>query len=280
MRKKIVLVLKLIIFFGVVIIAGEIIISKYCISVTSYEVNSNKISEPIRIVQLTDLHNMSFGTDNTRLVNEINELQPDLICMVGDMLNRDEESLDIITNLISRLTEKYKVFYSLGNHETEYEKTYNTELKEPLEQAGAVVLNNEYEKVEINNQSIYIGGISGYGLIEPVGDGSEYDFMKQFESIDEFKLLMCHIPAGMLLWRGLEIWNIDLCLSGHEHGGQIRIPGIGGLYSQDEGFFPEYVNGKFENSGHTLILSRGLGSGGQIVPRFHNIPEIVCIDLV
>ena len=103
--------------------------------------------------------------------------------------------------------------------------------------------------------------------------------MKKFENIDGFKMLLCHMPAGMLLWRGLEIWNIDLCLSGHEHGGQIRIPGIGGLYSQDEGFFPEYVDGKYEESGHTLILSRGLGSGGQIIPRFKNIPEIVCIDL-
>ena len=115
-------------------------------------------------------------------------------------------------------------------------------------------------------------------MIEPRGDGDEYQFLKQYEESDDFKLLLCHIPAGMLLWRGLELWNVDLVLSGHEHGGQIIVPGIGGLYSQDEGFFPEYTEGIFTENGHTLILSRGLGSGN-IVPRINNTSEIVCINL-
>ncbi len=279
LKKKIFLTVKVVLLIAAVYIAGEIIISKYGLTVTPYEVESDKIQQSFRFVQLTDLHNMSFGKDNSRLIKKIEEQDPDFICMTGDMLNRDEQSVDVVTDLITRLSEKYPVFFSLGNHETAYEENFDTELKETLEEAGAVVLNNEYKEIDINGESIYIGGISGYGLIEPVGDGSEYEFMKQFESLEGFKLLLCHIPAGMLLWRGLEIWNMDLCLSGHEHGGQVRIPGIGGLYSQDEGFFPEYVDGQFENSGHTLILSRGLGSGGKPFPRFHNIPEIVTVDV-
>ena len=180
---------------------------------------------------------------------------------------------------LQQLAEKYKVFFSLGNHETDYEKNFSTDLKRPLEEAGAVVLDNEYQEIEINGNKMYIGGISSYGLIEPSGDGSEYRFMKEFEQLDGFKLLMCHIPAGMLLWKGLETWNVDLVLSGHEHGGQIILPVIGPLFSQDEGFFPTYTSGQYEIAGHTLILSRGLGNSNRFVPRFNNIPEIVYTDV-
>lgn len=268
------ILLLLVIFF-----AGMIAVSKYGLTVTGYRVDSDKILGKIRIVQLTDLHNTEFGHNNRRLIKKIDELQPDLICIVGDMLNRDDESLTIVTDLISQLAEKYKVFFSLGNHETDYEENFAVDLKKPLEEAGAVVLNNEYQEEEINGEKIYIGGISSYGLIEPSGDGAEYRFMKEFEQLDGFKLLMCHIPAGMLLWRGLELWNVDLVLSGHEHGGQIILPWIGPLFSQDEGFFPTYTSGQYEKSGHTLILSRGLGSSSKFVPRFNNIPEIVYTDV-
>ena len=84
-----------------------------------------------------------------RLINKINKLQPNLVCMVGDMLNRDDESLTVVTDLIKQLAEKYKVFFSLGNHETDYEKNFSTDLKRPLEEAGAVVLDNEYQEIEI-----------------------------------------------------------------------------------------------------------------------------------
>lgn len=194
MRKKIFLTLKAALLIAAVYIAGEIILSKYGLTVTSYEV---KIQEPFRIVQLTDLHNMSFGKDNSRLIKNIEEQDPDLICMAGDMLNRDEQSLEVVTGLISRLSEKYRVFFSLGNHETAYEENFGVELKDELERAGAVVLNNEYREIRLNEETVYIGGISSYGLIE---------------------------PAGMLLWRGL-------------------------------------------------------GSGGKSFPRFHNIPELVTVDV-
>ncbi len=263
----------------IILIVVMTVISKYGLTVTGYELDSKKIQEKFKIVQLTDLHNMEFGDKNRRLINKINKLQPNLVCMAGDMLNRDDESLTVVTDLIKQLAEKYKVFFSLGNHETDYEKNFSTDLKRPLEEAGAVVLDNEYQEIEINGNKMYIGGISSYGLIEPSGDGSEYRFMKEFEQLDGFKLLMCHIPAGMLLWKGLETWNVDLVLSGHEHGGQIILPVIGPLFSQDEGFFPTYTSGQYEIAGHTLILSRGLGNSNRFVPRFNNIPEIVYTDV-
>lgn len=278
-EKKFFQIAYIVLLMLIILIVVMTVISKYGLTVTGYELDSKKIQEKFKIVQLTDLHNMEFGDKNRRLINKINKLQPNLVCMAGDMLNRDDESLTVVTDLIKQLAEKYKVFFSLGNHETDYEKNFSTDLKRPLEEAGAVVLDNEYQEIEINGNKMYIGGISSYGLIEPSGDGSEYRFMKEFEQLDGFKLLMCHIPAGMLLWKGLETWNVDLVLSGHEHGGQIILPVIGPLFSQDEGFFPTYTSGQYEIAGHTLILSRGLGNSNRFVPRFNNIPEIVYTDV-
>ena len=278
-EKKFFQITRIVLLILIILIVVMTVISKYGLTVTGYELDSKKIQEKFTIVQLTDLHNMEFGDKNRRLINKINKLQPNLVCMVGDMLNRDDESLTVVTDLIKQLAEKYKVFFSLGNHETDYEKNFSTDLKRPLEEAGAVVLDNEYQEIEINGNKMYIGGISSYGLIEPSGDGSEYRFMKEFEQLDGFKLLMCHIPAGMLLWKGLETWNVDLVLSGHEHGGQIILPVIGPLFSQDEGFFPTYTSGQYEIADHTLILSRGLGNSNRFVPRFNNIPEIVYTDV-
>ena len=133
----------------IILIVVMTVISKYGLTVTGYELDSKKIQEKFKIVQLTDLHNMEFGDKNRRLINKINKLQPNLVCMVGDMLNRDDESLTVVTDLIKQLAEKYKVFFSLGNHETDYEKNFSTDLKRPLEEAGAVVLDNEYQEIEI-----------------------------------------------------------------------------------------------------------------------------------
>lgn len=255
-----------------------IYLSQYQLVVEKYTVISPKIQETIRVVQLSDLHNRSFGKDNEKLIKMVEELTPDIICMTGDMLNRNEESLDVVENLVKQLSDMAPVYFSYGNHEEDYEDYYQTSIRDKIEKAGATVLDNESIETVIGNTMINIGGASQYGMIEPRGNGDEYQFLKQYEESDDFKLLLCHIPAGMLLWRGLELWNVDLVLSGHEHGGQIIVPGIGGLYSQDEGFFPEYTEGIFTENGHTLILSRGLGSGN-IVPRINNTSEIVCINL-
>lgn len=248
-----------------------------------------KITDPfvnnIRIIQLTDLHNSEFGTNNSELINLVSSQSPDLIFMTGDMLNGDEENTEIAADLIGDLTEIAPVYFSYGNHELEWEETFQRNLKDIFEEVGAIVLDNEYQDIEINENQIRVGGYYGYykqpGMLDQSDEEkqAELDFTEDFENTDRYKILLCHIPTAWLDWEYIDKYPVDLVLSGHYHGGQIKLPLIGGLYAPYVGLFPEYTEGMFEGKQATCILSTGLGSSTWI-PRLYNPPEIVVVDLI
>lgn len=260
--------------------------SKYSLSCYFYQVPSDKIDTTIRIVQLTDLHNSEFGESNQELIDRIASQLPDLILLTGDLLNSDEPVTEIAENLIFSLCEIAPVYVSLGNHEVEYEQNYGVDISALYESAGATVLNHQYQDIIINNQPLRIGGIYGYCLPDKYletgeADLSECMFLWDFENTDRYKILLSHLPIAWLKNDGLEEWNIDCVFSGHLHGGQIILPGIGGVYAPDMGWFPGRLKGVFdsEDGKRHLVLSAGLGNT-EVIPRFNNIPEIVCVDLV
>lgn len=269
-----------------VFILSDLAYSKYGLKTTYYEILSSKITDPIRIVQLTDLHNSEFGTDNRRLIERVEEQEPDLILMTGDMLNSSDENTDIAVNLIEDLSAVAPVYYSYGNHEEEYEENYQMSPAPLLEEAGAVVLDKEYEDVAFADQTIRIGGIYGYCmpekyLVSNEADPEECAFLDDFMNTDSFTLLMCHMPYVWRVFNGLEEWKIDCVMCGHAHGGQIRLPFVGGLYAPDEGWFPGVEQGGWvsEDGQRYMVLSAGLGTSYHI-PRFNNVPEIVVLDLL
>ena len=260
--------------------------SKYSLSCYFYQVPSDKIDTTIRIVQLTDLHNSEFGESSQELIDRIASQLPDLILLTGDLLNSDEPVTEIAENLIFSLCEIAPVYVSLGNHEVEYEQNYGVDISALYESAGATVLNHQYQDIIINNQPLRIGGIYGYCLPDKYletgeADLSECMFLWDFENTDRYKILLSHLPIAWLKNDGLEEWNIDCVFSGHLHGGQIILPGIGGVYAPDMGWFPGRLKGVFdsEDGKRHLVLSAGLGNT-EVIPRFNNIPEIVCVDLV
>ena len=269
-----------------VFILSDLAYSKYGLKTAYYEILSSKITDPIRIVQLTDLHNSEFGTDNRRLIERVKEQEPDLILMTGDMLNSSDENTDIAVNLIEDLLAVAPVYYSYGNHEEEYEENYQTSLVPLLEEAGAVVLDKAYDDVAVAGQTIRLGGIYGYCVPEKFLETNEADpeecaFLDDFMNTDNFTLLMCHMPYTWRVLNGLEEWKIDCVMCGHAHGGQIRIPFVGGLYAPDEGWFPGVEQGGWvsEDGQRYMVLSAGLGTSYHI-PRFNNVPEIVVLDLL
>ena len=254
-------------------VLASIFLSQNLLSVTRYRYRNEKITTPFTVVQISDLHNHEFGKSNSRLVKKIAGEQPDAIFMTGDMLNDEEGRTDVVENLIRELKEIAPVYFSFGNHENVYEQR-DADLKQKLEDAGAIVLEKDYLDTQIGGQEVRIGGVYGYVLARDFGDGSEQRFMEEFEVTDRFKILLSHIPEGLLLWKGMERWDVDLVFSGHVHGGQVRLPFVGGLFDPEEGYFPTYTNGEFTCGYGTLILSAGLGSSGRI-PRINNLPEIV-----
>ena len=271
-----------------ILIAVEIIISYKCLTVTDYKIKSDKIKETTKIVLISDLHNSQFGSKNKHLVDKIQKQDPDLILMDGDMLNEDGKNAQTAVELISALKKTAPVYYALGNHEIAYRQRRDKNLYQKLQKAGAKVVEKEYEDIKVRSNKIRIGGLYEYAFaVDGAGNmvkknipSKVRDFLMDYENTDAFKIMLSHRPDSFVFGQAADTWKIDLVVSGHVHGGQVRIPGKVGLYGGDQGWFPEYTDGihHFKTVNH-MIITRGLGSDKEKLPRFHNIPEIVVIRL-
>lgn len=256
------------------------------ISAEFYSVALQNLGGPVRIVLLSDLHGKSFGRDNSRLIAKIGEQSPDVIFLDGDMIDRSADPSDVqeLLRLIERLCEIAPVYFAPGNHELEYMQTDDSLLTQVTE-AGAVVVNDSYVDVTIAGQPLRIGGTMGHAFYfgrseEEFSSSPEYQFLKAFEDTDVPKICLAHMPDTFIFNGAYNLWNVDLVLSGHTHGGLIRLPFIGGLYAPMQGWFPEYDRGYFRLGEHMqMVISAGL-SGHSVIPRINNPPEIVVIDLV
>ena len=268
-----------IIFWGLLMIPVLIFGIRYLLSdqleVTFHHLYSRKMAcgETVRVVVLSDLHNREFGPGNEDLAAVIASLKPDLIAVVGDMVNGDDENLDVILTLCDKLVEIAPVYYSPGNHENNllYEK--GSPLENLLLEKGVHVLVNRAEAVTIRKTPFLIGSLT------TAPDGyEEYGavFFDEYEKSRDFKLLLAHYPS--LYYEALADGDIDLGICGHYHGGQVRLPFMGGLYHGDTGFFPKYNGGMYVLPNSTIFVSRGLG-GHSGLPRINNRPELAVIDI-
>lgn len=256
-----------------------------------YTVEAN-ISTPIRIVHLSDLHNAEFGRNNSKLIDKVAEQHPDVIFMTGDMLNEDDENVDVVVQLVSKLSMIAPVYYGYGNHETAWEQNFGKDLHEILGAAGAIVLESEYVDEEINGNVVRIGGYMGYWSQPHMMTNDleqrkkEYQFFSDFRRKDlpngeeTCRLVLNHIPTGWLDWHYIDAYDTGIVFSGHYHGGMIRVPIIDqGVIAPYVGWWPPYTKGVFVGEKSTCILSTGLGIEHG-VPRLNNPPEIVVVDLV
>lgn len=243
-------------------------------------------AKPLRIVQIADLHNAEFGEGNEDLISLVADQEPDLIFMTGDMLNRDDENTEIVSDLISNLCQIAPVYYGYGNHETAWERRWEGDLHELFGTAGAHVLECEYEDITVNGQDLRIGGYMAYWGVPHmmVSDLSQQEkenkFFEAYADTDRYKVLLNHIPTQWVDWHYIDHSSVDLVFCGHYHGGIVRIPIIDrGLIAPYVGWFPPYTKGCYEGETTTCILTAGLGSE-YWVPRLNNPPEIVVTELL
>ncbi len=263
-----------------------VFISNTRISTASYTVALEDLESPLRLVLISDLHGKSFGKDNARLIAKIQEQTPDAIFLVGDMLDKkaDEADVQSLLALTEKLLEIAPVFFSMGNHEQVYLKT-NATLLDRVAQTGAVVVNDSYVDVTVAGQPLRIGGTMGHGFAfgrteEEFTSSPEYVFLKAFENTELPKICLAHMPDTFIFNGAYTLWDVDLVLSGHTHGGLVRLPFIGGLYAPMQGLFPEYDRGHFRLGTHMqMVITSGLAGHG-LLPRVNNPPEIAVIDLV
>ena len=244
---------------------------------TFYEVEDDKIQYPMRVVVLADLHLQEFGEDNVDLVREIGRLKPDMIAMVGDMMNEDDPDTSVVVTLCRQLVEIAPVYFSYGNHEKQAIRVDQTStLNVDLEALGVHVLHNRYETVCVNGNTIDIGGLSANpGTME--AEYTQKFWQSYLESLN-YRLLLVHYPNYFFTGGELRGAPIDMALCGHLHGGQVVLPYVGGLYHPIEGFLPEMTDGCRRVEDTWVVISRGLGNHNKI-PRVNNPPELVVVDI-
>ena len=268
--------------------SAELLWSNYHISVSRYTLSSPKIAAPIRVVFLSDLHGREFGTDNKRLLEKLAAQEPDLIALVGDVFNEDADAaeIDAMCGFIHACTEIAPTYFGLGNHEAEYLKTDAAGLLDRIRATGATLVDNSYVDLELKGSSIRVGGYMGFFgqphmmTHDPEQIALEREFFGDFKTTERFKLLLNHIPTGWLDWEYINKDSVDLVLSGHYHGGVIRIPILEqGLFAPYVGKFPPYTKGIFVGKKATCVLTTGM-AGSYGFPRFFNPPEICAVDIL
>lgn len=225
-----------------------------------------------RVVQLSDLHEREFGTDNARLVAAVAAEDPDLIALTGDFID-SADGIDVTLTLAEQLLELAPVYFVSGNHD--WASGEMEHLRKQFENLGVTVLDNRWEHLERDGASIVLCGVedpNGYAD-SPRPDKVMADIRMDYPT--EFVLLLGHRNYWLDEYPALDA---DLILCGHGHGGVIRLPGIGGLLGSGGVWMPDYTAGVYESETYRMLVSRGLGGGMQL-PRLFNNPQMVSVVL-
>lgn len=253
--------------------------------IVPYEVESAKLKKNATVVLLADLHNKSFGKKNEKLRKAIEESNPDMIMIAGDMLtSKDSSSYKNAAELLTAIQEKCPVYYANGNHEQKvkrnpetFKNAYETYTRQ-IQTENLCLLENE--SVYLPEYNINISGIEierkfFKRIKKPVMVAEDVKRLVGKANRDAFQILLAHNPE---YFDAYEAWGAELTLSGHIHGGIMKLPYLGGVISPSFRLFPKYDGGLFEKNGKKMILSRGLGTHTLPV-RIFNAGELVIIQL-
>ncbi|MED1266561.1 metallophosphoesterase [Bacillus mycoides] len=279
MNKKI---KRIILIIGILVgISIFLYLQNNLISITEVKITSSKIPSSFKgfkILQISDLHNKKFGDNQETLIQKVKSINPDIIAITGDLIDSKSYDPEVSMELIRELVKKYPVYFVTGNHE-KWSGKYN-DLEKELKQHHVTVLRNEHVSIQIGGQDIHILGIDDPEFVTGNRDGGNVvkdEIIKaKFEmQPDTYNVLLSHRPEFLTEYADEQI---DLVLSGHAHGGQVRLPFIGGLVAPNQGILPTYTAGLYEKQNTSMVVSRGLGNS--IIPqRIFNRPELVVVQL-
>lgn len=247
----------------------------------TYTVSSSRLPECFdgyRIAQVSDLHNTEMGNDNEKLLEMLQEAAPDMIAITGDLIDSRNTDTKIARRFVQKAAKIAPVYYVTGNHEARTD-AYE-ELKAEMKAAGVILLEDEKAEISLESQTITLIGVNDPSFQTDYLFGDSKTVMNTnlsalHEDKDGFTILLSHRPE---LFDAYVENDIDLVLCGHAHGGQFRLPFIGGLIAPNQGLFPEYDAGLYKKDNTNMLVSRGIGNS--ILPfRFNNRPEIILIEL-
>lgn len=251
------------------------------LELNTYTVTSSKLPQSFdgyRIAHVSDLHNAEMGKDNEKLLTMLRDADPDMIAITGDLIDSRNTDIEVALQFVRAAVKIAPCYYVTGNHEARISK-YD-ELEAGMEATGVVVLEDEKTKISLEGGEITLIGVNdpSYQTDYLFGDAGSVMNAKLEElhtENGEFTILLSHRPE---LFETYVDHDLDLVLSGHAHGGQFRLPFVGGLVAPNQGFFPEYDAGLYSMNHTNMIVSRGIGNS--ILPfRFNNRPEVIIIEL-
>lgn len=299
--KKIFKVLVNFIVFSIKAVFFMIILLIMFIGLTIYQNNSIKVSKEVykserlpdefdgfKVLQLSDLHSQYFGENNKKLIDKIIKESPDLIFITGDLVDYNRFEKRVSISLIEEIIKVAPIYFVYGNHEMILnDDPENNEFKLALEGLGVNILNNKSTKIIKGDSYINLLGIQDPSTVYKDRRfrycDTQEDIIREELNIvtsnikdSEFNILLSHRPEFIDIYS--EYTQLDLAFTGHAHGGQFRIPFIGGVYAPNQGFFPKYTAGVHVRDRLTMFISRGLGNS-KIPIRIFNTPEIISVTL-
>ncbi len=250
------------------------------LQVSNYTIESNKIPKDFdgfKIAQISDFHNTKSKKLTNDLVEEIKKTKPNIIVLTGDLVDSYKTNINVVISFVEKINDIAPIYYVTGNHEARIDN-YD-ELKDKLEKNKVIILDGKLEIIKKDNSEINLVGIDDPSFnFNTYRDDSTIiqDSLVPIKyNKNNFNILLSHRPELIETYAKN---NFDLVLSGHAHGGQIRIPFIGGLIAPNQGLFPKYTSGIYEMNNTKMIISRGIGNS--VLPfRVNNRPELVVIKL-
>lgn len=250
------------------------------LEVTNYSLENEKIPSSFndyKIAQISDFHNTKSKRLTNSLIRKLKQEQPNIIVITGDLIDAKKTDIEVATHFIEEISNIAPIYHVTGNHEVstkDYEK-----LKENLISNNVTILESTCISIKENEEEINLLGIDDPSIIRDSFIDDSTITKTNLENIsydkEKYSILLSHRPE---LFDTYVQSNIDLILTGHAHGGQIRIPFIGGVIAPNQGIFPKYTSGVLKKDSTTMIISRGIGNS--ILPfRINNRPELVIITL-
>ncbi len=280
-RKRNIIAISILAIF-LIVLGVNAVISKN-IQTTEYTVYSEKLPEQFdgyKILQISDLHNETFGEGNKDIYDIVRASEPDVIIFTGDMADGPKDDLTEFYSLAKTLAENYRVYYVFGNHEQRMPLSNQMDIKNAFMDSRVTILENSSVEISQKDEKITIYGLFYDYSYYRNDNGSrirEKDFTADEmnallgEKGENFSIVLAHNPIDFPAYAE---WGADVTFSGHIHGGMVRLPLVGGLLSPDFTFFPKYDSGVYEMNGSQLVVSRGLGKF-----RVFNRAEIVLTTL-
>ena len=231
-----------------------------------------------KIAQVSDIHCDRVGHSDLSFIKKIKDFNPDIIVITGDVLDSYNNDMDIAYNILSQLAIIAPCYFVSGNHELRLPEEYE-QLINIMKKLNITYMNNSNLLITKNNESINLVGVEDYNFFKNEDKlNHRANFIKTLEELyspNHFNILLSHRPEKFPIYADLKY---ELIFSGHAHGGQWRVPFVGGIFSPSQGFFPKYTNGNYVLEDSTIIVSQGLGNSSFPI-RINNRIELVLATL-